>query len=643
MKLTYLRVINYKQYYHEQSASFSTDDQLNVTVFHGKNGAGKTSLFNAVNWCLYGEGIAGTGELLNKQALDEAREGDRLPVVATIIFQDHGIEYIAERVKYFTKQNGQAVLNKDEFTLSKTDRLGQTTKIPNPVGIMDSILPVNVRQYFFFDGEKMVDLTSPGNSNIEDAIKNIMRLPIIDKAVRHLSEITKDYRGEIQKIGTDRVDDLIERQSRLEKDIEELKEEIKKYETEINKGNRQLEEIDAGLLESREVGNLQKQRDEIEKQLRLLDSNRKEQENSIVKLVNPLYPLFLRDKIQIALEIINNNIGKGKIPSGIKEQFLKEIINQGVCICGRHFEPNSECYDILINLLHESLPSTFEDAILNLRGDAAAISRITSVNYENLIEKTKRHSELGEQIEQLDRKKDELSRKIGNHEDVNLAGLEQRRIEFSRNIKLLNQRIGQCESKIEYSQNEMKSIIKLREIEEQKQSELKNLSMREKLAREATEAITKIKEQFYEETRKRIECETKKVFESLAWKTDQFNQIRLDQEFHLEVIDRWNMPAREELSAGERQILSLAFIAAMARLSGEDAPVIMDTPFARLSGEHLQNVSRNLPDLVPQLIVFVTDSEWNVASRSGLEPRIGAEYNLNFVDGITSIEEVPFG
>ena len=90
MKLRYIRLINFKQFYGEQIADFSTEPDLNVTVFHGLNGTGKTSLFMAINWCLYGIGDEGTGELLNKQTLEEALEGSRSPVVVTIGFKHKG-------------------------------------------------------------------------------------------------------------------------------------------------------------------------------------------------------------------------------------------------------------------------------------------------------------------------------------------------------------------------------------------------------------------------------------------------------------------------------------------------------------------------------------------------------------------------
>ena len=80
---------------------------------------------------------------------------------------------------------------------------------------------------------------------------------------------------------------------------------------------------------------------------------------------------------------------------------------------------------------------------------------------------------------------------------------------------------------------------------------------------EASEKIDYIRGEFFEYIRSQIESSTKKVFDQLAWKQEHFEDVKLDQSFRLEVIDRWGYPTRQELSAGERQILSLSFICAM--------------------------------------------------------------------------------
>ena len=172
----------------------------------------------------------------------------------------------------------------------------------------------------------------------------------------------------------------------------------------------------------------------------------------------------------------------------------------------------------------------------------------------------------------------------------------------------------------------------------------KRLARKADLAQRAADAVGRIKEQFFEKTRQEIEASTKEVFDKLAWKQDHFQDITLDRDFRLDVIDRWGTPTRKELSAGERQILSLSFITAMSKLSGEEAPLVMDTPFGRLSGNHLTAVAENLPNLTSQLILFVTDREWDEASKTNLEPRAGAQYELKFDQstGCTEIKEISF-
>jgi DNA sulfur modification protein DndD len=80
---------------------------------------------------------------------------------------------------------------------------------------------------------------------------------------------------------------------------------------------------------------------------------------------------------------------------------------------------------------------------------------------------------------------------------------------------------------------------------------------------------------------------------------------------------------------------------ALSRISEEEAPLVMDTPFGRLSSAHRDTITRHLPDLADQLVLFVTDEEFRDQAKENLEPFVGAEYRLNFSDltGCTTIEE----
>lgn len=90
--------------------------------------------------------------------------------------------------------------------------------------------------------------------------------------------------------------------------------------------------------------------------------------------------------------------------------------------------------------------------------------------------------------------------------------------------------------------------------------------------------------------RRQIEAKTKEIFKLLIWKHSHFGDVQLGSDYNLEVIDRYGLPARSDLSAGERQVMSLSFITAMSRVSEEEAPLVMDTPFGLLSSYRLDIV-----------------------------------------------------
>jgi DNA sulfur modification protein DndD len=139
-----------------------------------------------------------------------------------------------------------------------------------------------------------------------------------------------------------------------------------------------------------------------------------------------------------------------------------------------------------------------------------------------------------------------------------------------------------------------------------------------------------------------IQSEAQEIFQSLISKSSQFTDVRLSDEYRLEVVDRWGYPARPEMSAGERQVLSLGFIAGMAKISGMEAPLVMDTPFGRLHSTHRENIVERLPELTGQWALFVQDEELRGTARKKLEQRIGVEYQLEFdhATGSTRIVEL---
>lgn len=642
MKIEHIRLVNFRQFFGEQTADFSTLDDLNVTVFHGSNGAGKTSLFSAINWCLYDQGVEDIGQLVSKEAISRANNGEQVPCVVTIGFIHRGQRFIAERVANYVKIDNEVRSEKSDFTFTRILKSGNSKTEFNPIGVMNSILPANVRPYFFFDGEKMDDLTKAGSKDVEDAVRNIMRLPTIERAQEHLQGIAIEFRRELKKKGSPEIEKLISQEEGIRNNREKLMKRREELRENIRLGRQQIADMEEKLRGSEVAKELQKRRDTIQKLLEELEQRERDLIVDIQKFANRSYIAILGDVAQKALTIVDDKREKGEIPSGIREKFILDLIDKGICVCGRAFSMEDEAHQHLTALLRRSTSSKLENEVIRMAGALHSLSMNATNTLDSINNRNKDLGSTKETSARLYAELDDLKRQVIDTTIEEIIQLERQRMNFQRLLETSLAEQGRIEAEISILDKQIIDLQKQREAAEKKEKEISLLARKESLAQRAADAVAQIKEQFFEHTRLEIEKATKDVFSRLAWKQDHFQDVCLDQDFRMEVIDRWGTPTRKELSAGERQILSLSFIAAMSRLSNEEAPLVMDTPFGRLSGQHLKAVAENLPGLTPQLILFVTDREWDEASRTQLEPRTGFQYDLYFDEkaGCTEIKEI---
>ena len=74
----------------------------------------------------------------------------------------------------------------------------------------------------------------------------------------------------------------------------------------------------------------------------------------------------------------------------------------------------------------------------------------------------------------------------------------------------------------------------------------------------------------------------------------------------------------ENLSPEEMELFSEA----------EGYPLVMDAPFSNTDEKHTENISKVLPEVAEQVIMFVMKKDWDFARRV-LENKIGMIYELD--------------
>ena len=126
------------------------------------------------------------------------------------------------------------------------------------------------------------------------------------------------------------------------------------------------------------------------------------------------------------------------------------------------------------------------------------------------------------------------------------------------------------------------------------------------------EVLTEFKQRLQREKVSKLSAMATQCFHELVDKDSLVSQILIDPDtLDVTMLD---LDGREllknQLSAGEQQMFAISIVWALALSSGYKAPVIIDTPMARLDSAHRTNfVTKYLPAASSQVMVLSTDEE----------------------------------
>ena len=91
--------------------------------------------------------------------------------------------------------------------------------------------------------------------------------------------------------------------------------------------------------------------------------------------------------------------------------------------------------------------------------------------------------------------------------------------------------------------------------------------------------------------------------------------------------------AKKRLSAGEKQLMVISLLWALAICSKKKLPVIIDTPLSRLDSSHRQALIKNyFPKASDQTIILSTDSEIDETYYMLMKKSVGNEFTLKYND-----------
>lgn len=613
-----------------------------IVLFGGLNGAGKTSILSAIRLALYGR-LAFDNLPHNQDYIEQLTALIHNGVSQTMQPQDASIELI------FTYNQGGV---ESEFTVirswkrHKKDRLKllqngtqlDELNYDQCQGFLNELIPHGIADLFFFDGEKIASLAEDESGKIlQTAVRRLLGLDLISKLRNDLSIYLK--RQGAKELGAQQQ----QKQKQLEEDKKLFAKKAEHYRFEadlvmarIGLITRDIQKYEAMLAaqggafaltknqEQQRVAELIKEKELLEKSLRhecdgtlpfaLAPKTMAKLQQQLTTEAEIKRARSFNQELNLFLEQLKANIGfKGKETLAIATQAIEEQLDTYM-----GSKPQGE---VLFDI------SERETAIIQL-----AIGQDCQRTWTRFVDHRQALAKVEQQLEQA------ASNIERAPEDEQLMGLFQalRELDAKRQNEHHEYKVLLEQAK-QAMMNQLDCARQIQKLHDKVRDQYGAVSAVQ-YADETVSLLDEYSDVLTQARVKTLEQNFEVAYRKLARKEDLQITARINPHtFDVELVDEAGMTInRKSLSAGEKQIYAIAILEALAKTSGRQLPVIIDTPLGRLDSHHRDKlINHYFPFASHQVVLLSTDTE--VDERyfaSALSDDISHAYQIRF-DALT--------
>ncbi|BAY89454.1 MULTISPECIES: DNA sulfur modification protein DndD [unclassified Tolypothrix] len=589
-----------------------------IILLGGMNGGGKTTLMDAIRLALYGHRAqcSTRGNLSYSDFLTQCVNSKTDPVEKTrieLLFEhienDKPVKYRVVRTWEKNPKDG-----KDHLGILDAHEWLDTALVNIWDEYIENLLPVGISNLFLFDGEQVKELAEQEIPPpiVVDAISGLLGLELADRLAVDLDILVNRKRKELAD-----TKDLANIEE-IEEKLQELQEAYHQESQSITSLQENLTAAEARQQEAvhkfiSEGGKIAGERSQLEKkkQERITETEKIRQSlcdlsaeflplGLITPLLNQAYNQgeeeFRIQQAKVAHDLLIerdkkllNLINQLAIEQAAVTQ-IKEFISQenqdldNAAIAEPWLLADTETLHQLDNVIHHHLEYA----------KTKAKDKITLLNsQEEEIITLERQIQTAASPEEYQRLVDELQQ------------AQQQVAEAKAAWEITKRRLDELATEIENTKKDLENYTDT-------SLKLQNKGHIIESAVRVQETLKLFRKKLTLRKLNKLEVEVTECFRYLLHKSDLVHRVAIDTNtFSLSLYDLNGKPVpKHRLSAGEKQLLAIAFLWGLARVSGRRLPVAIDTPLGRLDSSHRSNlVERYFPSASHQVILLSTDTE----------------------------------
>lgn len=630
---------NFGPYRKIDDLSLTTEPESPVVVIHGENTLGKTSLFRALRWCLYGAPEASKTQAESARSLADymnrpARAGGETEMQVEMKFSANEQHYHLTRT---------ATINGGNTPRVTTDlRIGanvvQQASIDAEIG---RLLHPQISEFFLFDGELLQDFYDRLNSDRErdllrSSIESVLGIPALQLASHDIGIMRDEVLQRQTKAIKNQEDaDTARRQLReLKSQLESLEKDRSDTTASLRKAQSDLEDVSERIAAIAELKADAREMEGLESQIKGGEAQEKNLREEMRNLLSRGWLAPARSKLASALLVVQskNDAAQTKQQKiqAVSDQaeLLRKQMEGGVCPrCSQELPPPKVATSEALAQAEEELRGLREaagdrpDLGLERRIQALIDTRTTEVYRDKQNQLNNVLSTQYDRRRRLGTIKDRL--KDNDAAAIRQLANEQEQLERAiESYEVFLRKLSANESKISTEQN--KFAGKLRRLGGGQPALAAEAYFFEYVSDLTAATIDRYKER----TRAEVESAASDMFMKLIRDPEGYERIAIDSDYRVDLVGKRGPSMKT--SEGGRQLIALSLIGALKRAAVRGGPVVLDSPLARLDLEHRENVLNSwVPELGSQAILLVQSGELTEdQARSIMGGRIGQAYRI---------------
>ena len=212
---------------------------LPVILFGGKNGAGKSTIFEAILLCLYGKAALG-GRVRQREYLDYLFQrmhrsysglgSTRAAITVEFDFVQAGVRHIYEVTRTWVAASATSASINVAVDLRQDGQRLNDLDHSHWDDFLKELIPPGLSQLFFFDGEKIQRLAEQDSQELGRSVKSLLNLDLVERLSADLQiyltkqarAVANDHdRAAIDRLGVLR-DDQVARAGKLQAQRDEV-------------------------------------------------------------------------------------------------------------------------------------------------------------------------------------------------------------------------------------------------------------------------------------------------------------------------------------------------------------------------------------------------------------------------------------